>query len=506
MSTRPIALAAPHSHVSRLRTAAGARLARVPRAAWACALVALLNGLAWSLIVPPFQVPDENAHYAYVQQLAEAGTLPRVVLPEGPLSPREDATISALLSYGIIGHAENPVPPTALQQKAVEAADSSSLSSRGDGDALTATANPPLYYALEVVPYELGGGKVLTKLTLMRLLSPLLAAATVLLIFLFLAELLPGTPLAWTAGALVAAFQPLFAFMSGGVNNDNLLYLAAAGTLWAIARAFRRGLTASGGALLGGMVGLGLVSKLTLLGFVPAAILALPLLIVRSRGLARTQAVRGAAWAIALGAVPVLLYVVLGKTVWSRALVPGGVGSLPAAPGRKYSLRAEIDHVWQLFLPRLWGTSQFAYVPLVETWFKGLVGRLGWVDFSFAPWVFRVAAAVWGAVGLAALVELVRRRSALRSRLGELAVYLTVVLGLCVEIGVQSYRYLVAGNGVFEQARYLLPLLALYAAVAALAVRAFGRRWGTVAAIVLVVGALGHDLYAQAITIARYYS
>ena len=42
------------------RARAAAR--RVPAAAWACALIALANGLAWSLIVPPFQVPDENAH------------------------------------------------------------------------------------------------------------------------------------------------------------------------------------------------------------------------------------------------------------------------------------------------------------------------------------------------------------------------------------------------------------------------------------------------------------
>ena len=63
----------------------------MPKAAWLCALVALANGLAWSLIVPPFEVPDENAHYAYVAQVAERGTVPRHALPEGLLSPAEDA-------------------------------------------------------------------------------------------------------------------------------------------------------------------------------------------------------------------------------------------------------------------------------------------------------------------------------------------------------------------------------------------------------------------------------
>ena len=69
----------------RSGSAVMSRLRAVPRAAWLCALVALANGLAWSLIVPPFEVPDENAHYAYVAHVAETGSPPRPASPEGPL-------------------------------------------------------------------------------------------------------------------------------------------------------------------------------------------------------------------------------------------------------------------------------------------------------------------------------------------------------------------------------------------------------------------------------------
>jgi hypothetical protein len=105
-----------------------------------------------------------------------------------------------------------------------------------------------------------------------------------------------------------------------------------------------------------------------------------------------------------------------------------------------------------------------------------------------------------------AVAELVRRRRAVARRIDELAVYAVVVLGLFTEIGVQSYRAWVSNGDVFEQPRYLLPLLALYAAVIALAVRFGGRRWGPVLAATVVVLAIGHDLYAQAITVARYYA
>ena len=42
-----------------------------------CAAIALLNALAWSIITPPFQGKDEVDNFAYVEQIAETGTLPK---------------------------------------------------------------------------------------------------------------------------------------------------------------------------------------------------------------------------------------------------------------------------------------------------------------------------------------------------------------------------------------------------------------------------------------------
>lgn len=482
-------------------------LRRPPRAAWLCALVALANGLAWSLIVPPFQIPDENAHYAYVQQVAERGTVPRAVAPEGLLSPREDQMLGALLTFGIVGHRENPAPDTQVQQEAIDGIAKQNLPAVGSGDALTATSNPPLYYVLEAIPYKLTpGGKVLDRLALMRVLSALMGAITVLLVFMFLRELLPGSRWTWPAGALLVAFQPLFGFMSGGLNNDNLLYLTAAGFLWGVARAFRHGLNASTGALLGGFLGVGLISKFTLIGFIPAALLAVALLGRREWTLNHRRALRGLAWALGLSVAPIVGYLILNHFVWARSAIPGGVGSVPGLAGRRFSFNEEVSHVWQLFLPRLWMRPQFASWPVWSTWFIGFIGRFGWLDYGFPMWVYEAARVLGLLIGALAVAQLVRGHRALRRRLGELAVYVVAVVGLAGEIGVESYRYLIANGGIFEQARYLLPLLCLYAAIVALAVRCGGRRWGPVLGALLVVLAIGHDLYAQAITISRYYA
>ncbi len=486
--------------------------ARVPRAAWACALVMLANGLAWSLITPPFEVPDENAHYAYIAQVAERGTVPRIVQPQVLLSPLEDSTLGSVLFFQIVGQRSNPSPMSELQQRSVEEVERSHPSRLGSGDALTATNNPPLYYALEAIPYKLAsGGSVLDRLAAMRALSALMGAVTVLLVYMFLVELLPGRPWAWSAGALVVAFQPMFGFISGGVNNDNLLYLTASGVLWGLARSFRRGLTPANGALIGGFLGAGIVAKLTLLGFVPAAALGVLLALRRSWSGARTPAVCGACWAFALGVAPFALDVLLNYLVWDRGAIPGGVGSVstaPGAPALAFSFRDELAHIWQLFLPSIGMRDQFTYVPLWKTWFKGFVGRFGWLDYKFSYHFYLEALAVSLGVVALALGEVVRKRRVFVRRIAEFSVYLLAVLGLFVEIGVQSYRLMVqsGGSAQFEQARYLLPLLGLYAAIAALAVRFGGRRWGPLIGAGLVLLAVGHDVSAQVITISRYYS
>lgn len=95
---------------------------------------------------------------------------------------------------------------------------------------------------------------------------------------------------------------------------------------------------------------------------------------------------------------------------------------------------------------------------------------------------------------------------ALRRRLSELAVYALAVAGVCVVIGAVSYRILIETGAQFEQARYLLPLLGLYALIVALASRVGGRSWAPVVGVLLVVLALGHDVFSQLLTVQRYYS
>jgi hypothetical protein len=78
--------------------------------------------------------------------------------------------------------------------------------------------------------------------------------------------------------------------------------------------------------------------------------------------------------------------------------------------------------------------------------------------------------------------------------------------GLLAVVAANSYNLSLKHAGGGGQARYLLPLLALYAAVLALAARGAGRRWMPVVGTVIVLLALAHDVFSQLLTIARYYA
>ena len=495
------AFALPGRGFAALRRGARA----VPRAAYLCALVGVLNAFAWSLITPPFEVPDENAHYAYVQQLAERGSLPHYLATYVGLSPAEDAMLADTKAFQIPGRPSNPAPMTQTEQRKIEADEALRLSARGSGDALSASANPPLYYLLEVVPYVLSpAGTVLDRLALMRALSAIFAGFTVLFVFLFLRELLPGTRWVWPVGALAVALQPLFAFISGGVNNDALLYTFAAALFFTLARMFRRGLNEWTGLAIGAVLGLGLLVKFTILGFAPAVALALLCGIWRAGAMGRRASLRGAAFASAIAAIPALLYVELV----ARTLPASGVGpGRSAVPGLATGLHIELERTWELFLPTLPGMKNwFPRSELWHEWFLGLIGRFGWLDTSFPYWVYLVAAPIAIALILAALAALVRERHRVWHRADELLVYVAMIGGLCVEIGVESYETLIQGRGMFEQPRYLLSGLCIYAAIVALATRLPGRRWGMAVGALIVVLALAHDVFSQVLVIARYYA
>ena len=476
--------------------------------ALACGAVGFLCAAGWATTTPALHVPDEPQHLAYAQYLAETGKLPRPE-PGAVFSPEESALFQAVRFNNVVNNPEGRPPWSADRSRALDEALASEPGRRSEGAFSNTTNNPPVYYVAEAAAYRLAGtGDLLTRLLAMRLLSAVLAGLTAAFAFLFLRELLPGRPWAWAAGALALAVQPLLGFSSGGVNNDAGLFAFSALLLWLVARGLRRGLDTRGAVAIGAALGVGMITKATLIGFVPGLLVAAAVIVHRTAPGARSAVVRRIALAGAVACLPAAVYVALNLLAMDRPLWSGGVASdgSGSATGRPTQLREFVSYLWQFYLPRLpFMNDHQVGLPVFNVWFKGFVGRYGWLDTSFPEWVYSVALGVFAAVAGLAVAGLWRMRRGLRRRIGDVLVALAFVAGLLLLIGWAGYRGRQDTGFVFEQARYLLPLGGLYAALVATAAIGAGRRLGPAAGAALVVLACGHALFSVLLVAGRFY-
>ncbi len=478
-------------------------LAAVPTAAWVCAAVAVLSAASWSIITPPFQVPDEPSHFAYTQTLAETGELPKY--NASLYSPEETAVLADLNHRNVRFNPAVGAISSEAQQRKLQHDLALPLARHGVGEAGVATAEPPLYYALQTIPYYLGsGGTLLDQLTLMRLLSTLMEGLTALFSFLFLREALPGARWAWTVGALGVALFPLLGFISGGVNPDSMLFAVSAALFFCLARAFRRGLTRTTAIAIGAVTAVGFMTKLNFIGLAPGAALALILLGHRTARTAGRSAYISMAIGVGIAACPVCLYMFF-NLIHHHPLLGNATAGIEDF-GEHGSIGAEASYIWQSYLPRLPGMVR--YFPGLDTsrlWFDRSIGLYGWLDTYFPGWVYDLALIPAAAMAVLCLRELILDRAVLRGRIGELIAYGAVAVGLLVLVGVNSYLKYPGLTMDYAEPRYLLPLAALFGGLLALAARGAGRRWGPLAGTLIVLLVLGHDIFSQLLLVSRYY-
>ncbi len=223
-------------------------------------------GVLYSTATPIFEASDELNHYPFVQTLAQGNGLP-VQRPnqetlwgqEGsqpPLYYGLAAVLTAWIDSGDFAqlldlnpHAERGVP-LAPDNK-----------------------NMVLHDAREGFPWQ----NTVLAVHLIRIFSVLLAAGTVLCTYRLALDLFPKqVSIALTAMAL-NAFLPMYLFISASVNNDTLVVLLSSVALVMLIRMLQRGASSLFLVALGIVIGLACLSKLSALGLIPLAGLALAL-------------------------------------------------------------------------------------------------------------------------------------------------------------------------------------------------------------------------------------
>ncbi len=468
-----------------------------------------MGAACWSVITPPFQAPDEQAHFAYVQNLAETGRLPSSGRDE--YSAEESQTLADLHQGEVRWHPELTTISAPADVEKLRRDQAAPLPRSGPGGIGVAATEPPLFYALATIPYQLGSsGSLLDRLELVRLMNALMAGLTALFTFMFVREALPGVPWAWTVGGLAAALMPLLGFTSGFVTPDAMLYTVCAATFYCLARAFRRGLTWRAAVVLGLLIGTGFLTKLNFVGVVPGV--GLGLVILAFRGVRDTpdgprvrRAFGPMALAMALAVAPICVYALFNVINGHPTL--GIVSNAAHQVNERETPWGEVVYIWEFFLPRLPGMADHfpGLSTLRQVWFNRTVGLYGWLDTTFPPWVYVFALIPAGLMALLALCGLIARRAALLRRKSELLVYLVICASLLTLIGADSHLGSISEGAGYAQPRYVMPLLPFAAAVVALAARGAGRRWGPVVGALIVTLFLAQDIFSQLLTVSRFY-
>jgi len=241
------------------------------RATYFIILGYVVLALAYSIVNPLGEAPDEVSHYAYARYVGRERALPP---PEGAA---RGEVFQPPLYYALVGLATGWIEEGDFTIKA-----------NNDFSLAEKTPNVLLHTRQEAFPYR--GGALAWHL--MRALSVAMGAVTVWSVFaLARVVFAPNTALPMAVAAFTA-FTPEFLFITSAVNNDNLTAMLSALTLLWLACLI---IGASAGARawigVGVLLGLGVWTKMSMLAFVPLAGVAV--LIVakrRNESLARLSA------------------------------------------------------------------------------------------------------------------------------------------------------------------------------------------------------------------------
>ena len=481
------------------------RALRPPAPLAALMAVAFILGTTWATLTPAFQAPDENAHTAYAQILAESFKLPGI--KDRPVQSSEQRTAAAALNAdqvaGVLLTRPEWSQAAENRWKRIDAALDPSARKDGGGPN-PASPNPPLSYLGDAAAYRIAGGTIFTRLWAMRMTSVLAFVIAVLAAWLLAGEVFARDRLLQLAAAGTVALQPMLGFLAGAVMPDPLVIALSTLALWLGARILRRGVSLWDGLALGIVVGAACVTKSAAFVLLPAALLAVVVGALRARR-------RGAPVALPMLAAGVGVFATLGGwIVISRVIgraAASQVGGTTTGPGG-VNLREFASYVWQFYLPKLSFQTPFPRtstdIPVFQYWVKGLWADFGWLEVHFGDTVYFVIAGAMVLVGVLALTSVVRLRARVDWALA--AFFLLVAVTTIAGLHWTEYRQFTGGATSFIQGRYLLPLAGIGGLVVALALRQFGLRTRALMTAVWLAAMFALTLFSLGLSWERFYA
>lgn len=482
---------------------AGLRRLAPPRSLGILLVIVVIVGVAWALLVPPWQSPDELAHYAYSESLAQTFSLPSRAGHPFVSSDEAFADGSVGASRGAFFPGASPPDWSPADWRHYLAAEHAQPPSKSNGGGpSSASQNPPLYYLLAAVPYLIdASGTAFGRLYAMRLGGVVLLLVTTLAAWMLAGETLGRRRLSQLAAASVAGLLPMATFMSTAVNPDALLMPLWTLALWLGARVINRRAAPGDTLALCAVTAAAILTKATSYALVAPVVLAVLIGWRRRPPAERRRALVPIGASALVLLVPVLGWVALASSLGGMAI--NRVGTSSAHP---FNVRQFLSYVWQFYLPRLPFLSRFrttATLPAYEIWVRQGAGTFGWLDIYLPDWMYPAAGVVTAVVGVSgvALLSALRRRR----HLALLAFFVLALICLLGLLHITDYRAFIAGSGQFMQGRYLLPAIGLLGLAVGLIVTRLPSRVRPATCGLAITLLLGAQAISLAAVLKGYY-
>jgi 4-amino-4-deoxy-L-arabinose transferase-like glycosyltransferase len=335
-------------------------------------------------------------------------------------------------------------------------------------------------------------------------MSALLGALAAMFTFLAAREVLPRPPFFAAAAGLLVAYQPMFTFISGAVNNDVGINAAAAATVWLLMRVLRRGASLAVLCALGVLLGALPVIKGTGYELYPIAAIALLGVIVRARGARSTLVNVGVV--IGAGLVVQLVWSQLAPSFGHTTFTTPG-GGVPTSSSALSQPGLYLTYVWQIFLPRL----PFMADHFIQRWpFFDIYVQRGWASFGwytieFPRYLYGLIVIAMGTAVVLGIIAIRREWPWVRTRLWELVVL--ALLPCAVIAGVESaFATNVPRVVLAEMGRYLFPAISALAILTIGATVGVGRRRAVSLATGVVVAEFVLVYASQLLELRGFYT
>ena len=395
-------------------------------------------GILYAVYTPPWQSPDEPAHYNYVRYLAAHHRLPVLQAGDYPHDYLEK-----------IVRAKFP-PEMTIDPIRYE------------------FWQPPLYYLLAVPIYLLFGGALIP----LRLFSVTCGAGLLIVAYGIVRQVFPRNEALALGTVALIAFVPQHLAMTAAVNNDALAELILAGVMWGLVRWVASEEQEGEPRILvaaGVLMGLGLLTKTSTVVSVPLALVAL---VLRRK--------RANVSSVARLLLPAMLLVL--PWLVRNAAVYGGLDVL--AWGRHGAVVADQPRTAEWV--GLYGAGNVLRWGLTTT-FQSFWAQFGWMAVPIDVRIYRALALFCGLAGVGFVLHVMRVWRERRLRLDEGTQRAASLLVLWLLLTGASYLWYNA-TFVQHQGRYLFPALVPTAVFFALgwreALRPENARWLAVALLV----------------------